>query len=64
MVEAFRAWCEQGTRDWWAGRLGSVAVEDIEGLIARVPESEMSGPARTFAQAILKANRGRILKAL
>lgn len=41
------------------------AVEDVQvaDLIDRVPESEMSGPARAFAQAILQRNKWRILRA-
>lgn len=61
MIEAFQAWSVQGHYRPWLGRLESVQEEAIEELIGRIPESEMSGPARAFARAILRANRRRIL---
>jgi len=63
LIDAFRAWSEQGHCAPWLARLDSVEDAAIEELFGRVPGPEMSGPARAFAQAILKANKGRILRA-
>jgi hypothetical protein len=63
-LDAFRAWREQASCDPWLQRLDGVEDGQVAVLIGRVPESEMSGPARAFAQAILQRNKWRILKAL
>ena len=62
-VAAFRAWSERAHCDPWLERLETARDEHTTALINQVPETEMSGPARAFAQAILKANKGRILRA-
>jgi len=43
-------------------RLDAVKDGHIAELIGRVPDSEMSGPGRAFARAILHRNRWRILR--
>ena len=62
-LDAFRAWSEHAHCDSWLQRLDDVEDEQIAELIERVPDSEMSGPARAFAQAILQCNKWRILRA-
>lgn len=62
MVDAFRAWSEQGNCGPWLNCLDSIEDARVTDLFSRVPEPEMSGPARAFAQAILNANKGRILR--
>ncbi len=61
LVGALRVWCEHGHCGPWFERLDSVEAAAIGELLGRVPESEMSGPARAFAQAILNVNKERIL---
>jgi len=61
-LAAFRAWCEPAACDPWLQRLDAVEDGQVAELIGRVPESEMSGPARAFAQAILQRNKWRILR--
>jgi hypothetical protein len=55
---------QQTACDPWLQSLDGVEDGQVAELIGRVPESEVSGPARAFAQAILQRNKGRILKAL
>lgn len=62
LIDAFRAWSERAHCDPWLRQLGSIRDEQIKELIDRVPESEMSGPAKAFARAILSANKERILR--
>jgi len=62
-LDAFRAWCEHASCDPWLQRLDAVEDGQVAELIGRVPDSEMSGPARAFAQAILQRNKWRILRA-
>jgi hypothetical protein len=62
-LAAFRAWCEHASCDPWLQRLDAVEDGQVAELIDRVPDSEMSGPARAFAQAILQRNKWRILRA-
>jgi hypothetical protein len=62
LLDAFRAWCERANCRPWLEKLASVRDEQVRDLFDRVPEEEMSGPAKAFAHAILSANRGRILK--
>jgi hypothetical protein len=62
-LDAFRAWCEHASCDPWLQRLDAVGDGQVAELIGRVPDSEMSGPARAFAQAILSRNKWRILRA-
>jgi hypothetical protein len=64
MVEALDAWCGKDPCGPWRERLAAVEDTVIERLFERVPGPVMSGPARAFAQAILKVNKGRILRAL
>jgi hypothetical protein len=61
-LDAFHAWCEQAACDAWLQRLDAVEDGDVIELIALVPQSVMSGPARAFAQAILQRNKWRILR--
>lgn len=63
MLEALRAWSESSNCGRWLERIASIGDAATDELLGRVPESEMSGPAKAFAQAILKANKGRILGA-
>ena len=63
LLDALRAWCERVHCDPWLGRLDSVEDPAVEALLDRVPESVMSGPAKAFAHALLKANKERILRA-
>ena len=62
-LDAFRAWCEHASCDPWLQRLDTVEDGKVADFIGRVPDSEMSGPARAFAQAILQRNKWRILRA-
>jgi hypothetical protein len=62
LIDAFRAWSERAHCGPWLERLGSIRDEHTKELIDLVPESEMSGPAKAFARAILSANKGRILR--
>ena len=62
-LDAFRAWREHASCDPWLQRLDAVEDGQVAELIGRVPDSEMSGPARAFAQAILQRNKWRILRA-
>jgi hypothetical protein len=62
-LDAFRAWCEHASCDPWLQRLETVEDGKVADFIGRVPDSEMSGPARAFAQAILQRNKWRILRA-
>jgi hypothetical protein len=61
MLDAFHAWAQRAKCDAWIARLGSIDDSLIHDLVDRVPMTEMTGPARAFAQAILKVNRERIL---
>lgn len=61
-LDAYRAWSAHAECAPWLQRLEIVENDQITELIDRVPESEMSGPARAFAQAILLCNKGRILR--
>lgn len=60
---AFAAWAGGVDCSPWLARLQAVQVADVAQIIARVPETEMSGPERAFALAILSCNRERILRA-
>jgi hypothetical protein len=62
-LDAFRAWSEHATCDPWLQRLAAVEDGQIVELIGRIPDAEISGPARAFAQAILQRNKWRILRA-
>ena len=61
MLDAFQIWAQQAKCDAWVARLDSIEDALIEELIDRVPTAEMTGPARAFAQAILRVNKERIL---
>lgn len=61
MLDAFQAWAQQAKCDAWVARLDSIEDVLIQELIDRMPLTEMTGPARAFAQAILKVNKERIL---
>jgi hypothetical protein len=61
-LDAFRAWSEHGSCDRWLQQVDSVKDGLVAGFIGRIPDSEMSGPARAFAQAILQRNKWRILR--
>lgn len=63
LLDAFGAWAQGSHCDPWLSRLDSIEDAVIEELIDRVPAPVMNGPARAFAQAILKVNKGRILRA-
>jgi hypothetical protein len=56
-LAAFRTWCEHATCDPWLQRLDAADDGRLAELIGRVPESEMSGPAKAFAHAILRRNK-------
>src|SRR5260370_9631505 len=62
LIDAFRVSCERGNCRPWIERLATVRDEQADDLFERVPEEEMSGPAKAFARAILSVNRGRILR--
>jgi len=62
-VDAFRAWSAEARCEPWLEQLQSLTDQETEELMAAVPKVEISGPARAFAQAILMANKGRILRA-
>jgi hypothetical protein len=61
MLDAFRAWAQACHCDGWLDRLETIDEGAIKELIGRVPLAEMTGPAKAFAEAILKINRERIL---
>ena len=47
-------------RAYWTRKLAAITDAQERTLVARVPE--MSDPARSFALAVLRANRGRLLR--
>lgn len=63
LIDAFRAWSAHCHCDPWLARLQATEELAVQDIIERVPGPEMSGPARAFAQAILRANKERILRA-
>lgn len=46
---------------WWLGKLADLSDDTARELLAEVPPRLISEPHRTFACAILKANRDRLL---
>jgi hypothetical protein len=62
LIEAFVAWSERANAKPWLDALDSVREDEIRQLMARLPGSEISGPGGAFAQAILEANKRRILE--
>ena len=47
---------------YWLGGLKSVQLSDFEGILAGLPDSSISNPARLFALKMLEINRNRLLK--
>lgn len=45
----------------WATRLGSVTSSDEASVVDAIPDARMSQPSRSFAKAVLAANRRRAL---
>ena len=62
-LEAFRTWAEHASCQAWLQRLEAVEDRLIGELFARMPDSEMTGPSKAFAQAIIERNKWRILRA-
>lgn len=62
LPEAFWKWAKHSNCVPWLERLDRVSEEEVATLVARVPESQMTGPAKAFARAILDANKKRILR--
>jgi hypothetical protein len=46
---------------YWLNRMGALTVADLENMVAAVPASEISEPARQFALKIMEVNRQRLL---
>lgn len=47
---------------YWVGRLANIDQEEFRGILAEVPDTEISAPARDFACRMLEINMQRILK--
>jgi len=47
---------------YWVGRLANINIEEFRAILAEVPDTEISAPARDFACRMLEVNRQRILK--
>ena len=62
-LEAFQALSARAEPGRWLERLARASKDWMVEQIARIPRERMSGPARAFAQAMLEANRKRILEA-
>lgn len=63
LLEALREWASRCNCGPWLAQLQGITGAEIKTLIDRIPEDQMSGPARAFAQAILQVNKERILNA-
>ncbi|MHB1233599.1 MAG: HipA domain-containing protein [Burkholderiales bacterium] len=48
--------------DYWVGRLANIDREQFGAILAEVPDSVISAPARDFARRMLEINALRILK--
>lgn len=62
LIEALHAWTSGSPPDVWLKGLEAATDERTLDLLAALPSSEVSGPARTFAHRILGVNRKRILE--
>lgn len=47
---------------FWVSKLSQINLEEFRAILARVPDTEISVPARDFACRMLEINRQRILK--
>lgn len=47
---------------YWMGRLANIHLEEFRAILAEVPDTEISAPARDFACRMLEVNMQRILK--
>jgi HipA-like C-terminal domain len=61
LLETFSVWAQGAHAEPWLDRLDSIDDSEVDDLTVRMAASEASGPAMAFAQAILKANKGRIM---
>jgi len=48
----------------WLRKLSLVDKNDFLSIVSRVPDSEMSGPAKTFTVKMLEENRKRLLSTI
>ncbi len=60
-LEAFHALAASSQARPWLEGLAGASAALVGEQIARLPEARISGPARAFVQAMLEANRKRIL---
>ena len=49
--------------DHWLGKLDEINTENFRAILAEVPDSEISGPARDFALRMMEINAHRLLQA-
>lgn len=47
--------------DYWLGQLASIDKESYKGILANIPDTEISTPARDFSSRMLEINANRIL---
>lgn len=48
--------------DYWLRRLANIDKRDCKNILARIPNTEISAPARAFAGRMLEINAKRILQ--
>lgn len=48
--------------DYWVSKLIGITPEEFRNILAQIPDTEISGPARDFAYRMLELNRQRILE--
>lgn len=46
----------------WLGKLEQLSIEEIQAIIAEVPLTAMSTPARRFSAKMIEVNRDRLLR--
>ncbi len=48
--------------DYWLGRLAAIGAECFRAILAEIPDTEISQPARAFALRMMEINAERILQ--